>query len=774
MKKWSFIRGNRIEYFAYLLLLSTLLILVFSSVIYYYTSDKLVKDVIQSNTNTLQLLRNAQETVMNEVDRSLESIFFDSVYSSFNDYYEQQDILMVVKIQEKLSNVAVMNSYIHSLYLVYPNYSRVLADQTGIQPIAEFRDRAFVSDRVLNAPYEKGAVITRKVKGIWDVKEQDVITLVKTIPLISQSPNAYLVVNVRADYLLDTLNVINTNENARIMVMDRSGSLIAAKSGVETQDYSGLAEKLAEGERMDRGYQIVGSHSQGTLISYVSSKHHDWLFLYTIPMSVVLASSRLWGQVLLVLCVLTTLLGAVSSFLLSGRFLSPIRRMLSLVRSESNVPPAPLYVKEVSQLEMNIHTILDKTKSMEEQLKAYEEDVGKRLLQRLLEGKQEANDDKLVELFKYYGQEVDLQGWYTVMLVSMDQYAKYCSTHSEKDRNTLFLELAHDMRELMGDGVANFVVELDSGELAGVLHRNRGTELEAEQAAGEIAQCLHSRIGGLEEGSYTFTIGVSKAKYGLGELSRAYYEAQSAIHDHIIYGTNRVIYYHSEQTESEVVLYPYSLEKKLLVTLKSGDKAGALQALTDFGAYIQGMVPTVRGIMKYYFLQLYTSSLKSVVEVNPQLVAVLDLSRRIELMELDTLPELLEFMQSFCERVFSYYGSIQQITKNQQILDNIKSYIQQHPEDDLSQERLGDMFKISASHLRKIFKEETGQTFKDYVLGVRLEQAKELLRDSDLKVVEVANKVGYFSTQSFVRTFRQVVDMTPTEYRETSREGSKR
>lgn len=767
MKRWTFIRGNRMEYFIYLVLLSSLLTLIFGSVIYYYTSDKLVQEAIQNNNNTLQLLRNAQETVLNEVDKSLESIFFDSAYSSFNDYYQSQDITMMMNVQEKMDNIVFFNKYIHSLYLVYPDYNRVLGDQTGVQKTEEFIDRNFITE-MLQTPYRRGEVVTRKLKGAWDAEAQDVITFVKTIPLVSQSPTAYLVVNVKAAYLLDTLNMINTDDNARIMVMDHTGRLIAEKTGQAAVDYPNLSDRLSEGDLADNGYQIIGTRTSGTLVSYVTSNHHDWLFLYTIPMSVVTGSSRLWGQTLIILCLSITVLGILGSYVLSGRLLTPIRRMLSLVRSENSLTESSSSsFKETSQLEMNIHSILHRNRNMEELLQSYEGDIRKRFLQGLLQGKQEADDKKLIETFRYYGHEADAEGRYTVLLVSMDQYAKFCKEHTEKERNTFFLELAQIMeQEIMPDSTG-FVLELDSGEIAAVLHhKHEMLQEESERLAHEAAKRLHVLIGAASDRTYTFTIGVSKSKQGLGEISRAYYEAQNAVHDRIIFGSNSVNLYNLEQTKSEVVLYPYAIEKKILVALKSGDETNTRHALHEFGLYIQNMAPQDFGIVKYYFFQLYSTSLKYAFEINPDLVSKLEFANNTELMEMDTLPDVLGYLDQFYGKIFQYL-STKRSSKNRELSESICRYIQSRPNEDLSQERLGELFHVSSSHLRKIFKEETGQTLKDFILNIRMETAKGLLGNSEIKVADIAEKVGYLSSQSFTRAFRQVTGVTPGEFRDS-------
>lgn len=765
MKRWGFIRGNRLEYFVYLLLLSSLLIILFGSAIYYYTSEKLANEAIQNNSNTLQLLRNAQETVLNEVDRSLESIFFDSVYASFNEYYENQDILMMIDVQKKLDNIVFLNKYIHSLYLVYPGYNRVLGDQTGVQSIEDFNDRRFISE-MLSTPNPRGEVMTRKLKGSWDVEAQDVITLVKTIPLVSQSPTAYLVVNVKASYLLGTLNMINTNDNARIMVMNRTGRLIAEKSSQATAIQSELSERLANGELVENGYQILGSKTKGTLVSYVASKRHDWMFLYTIPMSEVTGSIRLWGQTLFFIWLVMTVLGILGSYLLSGRILTPIRRMLTLLRSESSLAEIPPAAKETSQLEMNIHSILHRTRNMEEMLQSYEADIRKRFLHGLLEGKQEADDEKLTETFRYYGHEMNEESWYTALLVSMDQYTKYCKEHSEKERNTLFLKLAHAIEMEVLSVSRGFVLELDSGQIAAVLLLNNEIDSEeVEQLTKETAQRLHALMNTNTEGLYTFTIGVSKAQQGLRDISLAYYEAQSAVHDKIIYGGNSVNFYNDVKTRNEMILYPYAIEKKILVALKSGDEAGTRQALDEFGLYVLDMAPYNRGIIKYYFIQLYSSSLKCVFEINPDLVATLEFTHSLELMEMDTIPDMLGYLQQFYLVIFQYM-STKRNAKNQELSDAICNYIRANLSKDLSQDRIGELFGVSASHLRKVFKEEKGQTLKDFIQNVRLEQAKRLLENPNNKIADIAEKVGYLSSQSFARAFRQETGLTSGEYRD--------
>ncbi len=73
---------------------------------------------------------------------------------------------------------------------------------------------------------------------------------------------------------------------------------------------------------------------------------------------------------------------------------------------------------------------------------------------------------------------------------------------------------------------------------------------------------------------------------------------------------------------------------------------------------------------------------------------------------------------------------------------------------------------LSPGRLQTIFKKETGQTINDYISAVRMENAKEMLKDSRFKIYEVASRVGYQDTNYFTKIFAKYVGKNPIEYRD--------
>ncbi|PDO10507.1 MAG: hypothetical protein BLM47_06755 [Candidatus Reconcilbacillus cellulovorans] len=106
------------------------------------------------------------------------------------------------------------------------------------------------------------------------------------------------------------------------------------------------------------------------------------------------------------------------------------------------------------------------------------------------------------------------------------------------------------------------------------------------------------------------------------------------------------------------------------------------------------------------------------------------------------------------------------------IVAEAKAYVLRHYADsELSVRGICAHLHVSAGYFCSLFKRETGMTFGQYVLGVRMEAAKELLRSTDLKTFEIAERVGYADPNYFSFCFKKAVGLSPKEYRHRTRGG---
>lgn len=101
-----------------------------------------------------------------------------------------------------------------------------------------------------------------------------------------------------------------------------------------------------------------------------------------------------------------------------------------------------------------------------------------------------------------------------------------------------------------------------------------------------------------------------------------------------------------------------------------------------------------------------------------------------------------------------------------QLIDSAKQYISENFSDDnISLEDVAKHISMNPTYFSRYFKQQTGINFIEYLSGVRIQKAKELLQDNRIKVYEICNMVGYKNTQYFYKVFRANTGLTPTEFR---------
>ncbi|SFD63042.1 two-component system, response regulator YesN [Paenibacillus catalpae] len=103
--------------------------------------------------------------------------------------------------------------------------------------------------------------------------------------------------------------------------------------------------------------------------------------------------------------------------------------------------------------------------------------------------------------------------------------------------------------------------------------------------------------------------------------------------------------------------------------------------------------------------------------------------------------------------------------------DNVISFIQNfiisHLGEDLSLVRLSEQVYLNPSYLSRIFKQETKKNLTEFIDAARIQRAKELLVNENIKIHEIARQVGYESATSFTRFFKSSTGCSPQEYRDS-------
>ena len=130
----------------------------------------------------------------------------------------------------------------------------------------------------------------------------------------------------------------------------------------------------------------------------------------------------------------------------------------------------------------------------------------------------------------------------------------------------------------------------------------------------------------------------------------------------------------------------------------------------------------------------------------------------------DNIYKLQQWFDDCIEEYMEYYCRIQKGAYTEEIL-RLKHYISENYEKEITLKQAARFLNVGRNYFCSIFKKETGQTFYDYLINVRIEKAKGFLRKTGLKNYEVAKIVGYDNFNYFSTAFKKVVGVSPNEFR---------
>ncbi|MFD0678352.1 MULTISPECIES: response regulator [unclassified Paenibacillus] len=129
-----------------------------------------------------------------------------------------------------------------------------------------------------------------------------------------------------------------------------------------------------------------------------------------------------------------------------------------------------------------------------------------------------------------------------------------------------------------------------------------------------------------------------------------------------------------------------------------------------------------------------------------------------------TLVSLEEWMVQVIRRIIAFKLA-HKIPKKKDIITEVKEYVSTHYNEPITLADLAARFFINPYYLSQYFKQKTGDTYVNFLTQIRIGKAKELLENTDLKVYEICQMVGYSDTQHFARLFEKLTGSKPREYR---------
>jgi two-component system, response regulator YesN len=375
---------------------------------------------------------------------------------------------------------------------------------------------------------------------------------------------------------------------------------------------------------------------------------------------------------------------------------------------------------------------------------------------------------------------IDLSGkGFVVSIVSIDGIIVKSKIDLEKNSNIVHKGLQNE-KELLKFAVLNIVEEI-------VLKHNLGTVFLSNEHVVIVSvykKCgsenvIPNTIPVLEEIQqavekylkFTVAIGVGNVCSDIIHLSRSYQSALAALDYRFLMVDNSIIIIEDIEPERNHSIVFDEIKEH---TLSSSIKVGSRKDISDtVDKLFNEIIDSKTSFKDYqvYLMEMLTTVLKTARNANVDIDNVIGINRSFltEFYSLGGLAEVKAWFMDISVKIMEHIAKERQDT-SKHIVENAKKYVKDHfHESDVTINGVCDYLHISPTYFSFIFKRETKITFINYLTNVRMDAAKELLRNTGMKAFEIAEKVGYSEPNYFSYSFKKKFGMSPSEYRNSAK-----
>ncbi len=210
--------------------------------------------------------------------------------------------------------------------------------------------------------------------------------------------------------------------------------------------------------------------------------------------------------------------------------------------------------------------------------------------------------------------------------------------------------------------------------------------------------------------------------------------------------------------------YPVQKEKLLISRASKGDAEGCLTLLKDIYGWLTVTYPAQPLKIKNKLIEIITLISRTVwndsEDENPGDMFLLE-----ELLAMEDLTELGLWFNKKVGTLVSRFSQMNS-SKISNLTKTAQRYIEENYSHPITLEDVAYKVNISPQYFSRLFKEEAGENFIDYLTRLRIKVAKSLLEGTEYNVKEICFRTGYGDPNYFSRIFKKATGLTPTEYKD--------
>jgi two-component system response regulator YesN len=356
----------------------------------------------------------------------------------------------------------------------------------------------------------------------------------------------------------------------------------------------------------------------------------------------------------------------------------------------------------------------------------------------------------------------ELTGLWAAAVLQIDEYEQAIERFSEEHKQLIGFSASNILDEIVARHQAGIAFSMNENEFVVIFGQaavSGGKHLEICQ---EMIDCVNQYL------KMPISAGVGSPVRKVYDWHDSYDGAVAAIGYKFYTGKNAVLQIDDFRTNKGHLEFPklYETENRLVAAMKLGNREEASALVADIFRtlcenrrlpvdYVQSICVELINMTSRTLLELG----EDIGLIGPDLTDIFD-----DIYSKREAAELEKAMAALFERLTGHFAQ-KYTQKNTRTIQKIKDTISQKYMENLTVARLSEEVYLSPNYISLIFKQETGVSVTEYITKVRMEAAKELLKAQDLKIMEIAEMVGFENSTYFSTVFKKYTGMYPQKYR---------
>jgi two-component system, response regulator YesN len=583
--------------------------------------------------------------------------------------------------------------------------------------------------------------------------------------------------NIDERYLQSVIRSLSGHaEGAVTMVLDPRGMVLShADAGLFMADISArpFVRRIIASPRTGGSFMDT-LDGEKRLVTFVKSERSGWAFVLTQRYSTLIGNIDRLKIITLLVALGLAILGTVLSMLMTLMLHNPLRHIVEGVATRERQGLAPVGAHEPPDGALDEYALIADTLTrydhdadeLRRSLRASLPLMREAWVQGLLAGESREGlipDRTLAEL------DTGMAGPpYAVAVLRIDSFEEFCGAGNPGSQEAARRGAARAAQEILNRFHPSDAVVMAEDEIALLACVAADPSMDSLVLAfTELHRDLQARSG------LSFTVGIGDLAYAAKEIHRSYASAAERCRYRLFLGPGSIIderAIHARRTA--LSRYPKDVEERVLETLRHGNAESIRAGVEDF-------VGELSGLSFYQFITFIDRLVLAVFWHFGESTELLDVNYRDhdrllrDIESAETCAGLARKITDFCCTVSALIGGQSNrahVKRNERIAEDVKKAVaERYAEPGLSLDIMADIVGLSPGYLARLFKLVVGQSFGDYLNGVRLTKARELLTATRMSAQAIGESVGIYSAPYFSTLFKKSYGLSPSRYRERTK-----